>query len=238
MKNLKYIGLFLWLIFLFATNTRAQYYYTSYGDSHEWYLPKYVHHAIYDNYYGFEIAHVNRYNRKGHLNYNVILHRNGYFVELTIDKHGRIYKKIKHRYYNPLLTHHCTHHCGYHKTYYHTIYSKYHKIHYGYKTTVYVNASKGYHQKQNKYYTDVYIDHKNHQQKLPQKHVHRDNKGNNKPRIIRQHKRNDDQRIERNNSRGSRIQHVNNISREGQNTSRGQTRITVAQQNELSSRNR
>ena len=196
MKNLKYIGLLLGFIFLFATNTKAQFYYTSYGYGHEWYLPKDVHHTIYDNYYGFEIAHVNRYNRHGHPHFNVLLHRKGYFVELRIDNRGRIYKKIKHRYNNPLLTHQCTHHCGYHKTYYHTYFPRYHTIHHGYKTTVYVNSSNGYHHKQNKYYTNVYLDHKTQQQ------GYKDYQENNQPRVTRQQKRSDDQRIKRSNSNG------------------------------------
>ena len=101
MKKFRYIGLMLGLIILLSTNAKAQYYYTSYGYAHDWYLPKYIHYSIHDHYYGYDIAHVKRYTRHGHTNFNVLLHRNGWFVELRFDQHGHIYKTVRHRWHYP-----------------------------------------------------------------------------------------------------------------------------------------
>jgi len=155
------------LIILLSTNTKAQYYYTSYGYTQDWYLPNNIQYSITDHYYGYDIAHVRRYTRHGHPNFNVLLHRNGWFVELRFDHHGHIYKTIRHRWHYPLTSHICTAHCGYHHTYYTTYYPKYHHTHYYAPThtkTVYVNTHHG-HKTQNNYYTNVYVDQQNNQPK-------------------------------------------------------------------------
>ena len=159
MKKFRNIGLILGLIILISSNTKAQYYYTSYGYAHDWHLPKYIQYSIYDNYYGYDVAHVQRFYRQGHRNFNVLLHRKGYFVELRFDRHGHIYKTIRHRHHYPLMSHQCTHHCGYHHAYYKTYYPKYH---HGYHhSKVYINTNHGYnkHHKHNhnKYYTNIHI---------------------------------------------------------------------------------
>ena len=167
MKKIRNIGLILGMIILISSTGKAQYYYTSYGYAHEWHLPKYVQYSIYDNYYGYDIAHVQRFHRHGYRNYNVLLHRNGWFVELRFDRHGHIYKTIRHRHRYPLMSHVCTNHCGYHKTYYSTYFPKYHHKHYhhGYSTTVYVNSDHHSYKKhhQNNYYSNVHV-HKQHKQ--------------------------------------------------------------------------
>ncbi len=223
MKKLRYIGLMIGFVILINTNSEAQYYYTSYGYAQDWYLPQYIHHTIYDNYYGFEIAHVNRYYKHGHQRFNVLLHRNGWFVELRMDHRGHIYKTIKHRHYNPLMTHHCTNHCGYHQVYYQTYYPTYHKHHHGYKKVVYVNSTQGNHHQHNNYYTNVYVEQK------------QNNARNNQKKVIRQPQRNADKKIHQSRpGSGSRIAQVST----GQNTSRGRTREVVVQRNGRSSRNR
>jgi len=158
MKKARNIGLILGLIILISSNSNAQYYYTSYGNAQNWQLPRYVEHSIYDNYYGYDIAHVKRYNRHGHQNFNVLLHRNGWFVELRFNRHGHIYRTIRHRYNYPLMSHNCTNHCGYHRAYYTTHYPKYHHAHYwnGYHKTVYVNTYG--HKKHNQYYSNVHVE--------------------------------------------------------------------------------
>lgn len=238
MKKIGFIALLIGFMTLINTESKAQYYYTSYGYGHDWYLPKYIHHTIYDNYYGYEIAHVKRYKRHGHRHFNVLLHRNGWFVELKLDNHGHIYKTVRHRYYNPLITHNCTNHCGYHKTYYHAYYPKYHGHHNGYSTTVYVNTNKGHHHKHNNYYTNVYVE-------QPPKQTHYKNNGNqnnnrsNQPRVIRQTQQKNTKQIQqRRSNTGSRIQQAGNHQVVRQNTSRGRTREVVAQNNGRSSRNR
>lgn len=165
MKKLRYIGLIVGLIFLISTNTKAQYYYTSYGYAQNWHLPKYVHYSIYDQYYGYDIAHVQRYTRRGHTNFNVLLHRNGWFVELRFDQFGRIFKTVKHQWHYPLISHRCTSYCGYHHMYYKTYYPKYHHTHYWKKhhKTVYVNSHHG-HKTTNNYYTNVHVGKQHNQQ--------------------------------------------------------------------------
>lgn len=156
------------LVILFSSNSQAQYYYTSYGNAHDWYLPKYVQYSVYDHYYGYEIAHVERYNKKGHTNYNVLLHRNGWFVELRYDRHGHIYKTIHHKWHYPLAAHRCSNYCGYHHNYYKVSYPKYHKKHkhHGHKHHGHNHHKKYHHDKHHgkghkhnsTYYTNVYIE--------------------------------------------------------------------------------
>jgi len=231
MKSFRYTGLIMGFIILLSTNSKAQYYFTSYGYAQEWYLPNYVHHTIYDNYRGFEVAHVKRYDKHGHHYFNVLLHRNGWFLELRMDDRGHIYKRIKHRYHNPLLTHQCKNHCGYHIMYYQNYYPKYHKTFYGYKTTIYVNSNKGNHQ--NKHYKKVYVVHN-----PKQKNNQRMNNSNKQQKIREQENRRNVYHIDRSVSTAKNIQYVNNRHSDGQNTSRGKTRIAVAQRNEGSSRKR
>jgi hypothetical protein len=237
MKKLRYIGLIAGLIILFNSNSNAQYYYTSYGNAQDWYLPGYVHSTLYDNYYGFEIAHVQRLHKHGHQNYNVLLHRNGWFVELRFDHHGHIYKTIRHRNNYPLISHNCTHHCGYHKTYYQTYYPKYH---YGYHKTVYVTSNgQGYYNNHNNYYTNVYVEKQHNKKPTYQGNNQGHGKNNNsvqqnanrsnEPRVIRQpeprSKQNVEQARPQNNSRMQQAP-VQQVTR--QNTSRGATRSTMA----------
>lgn len=172
------------MIILISAAAQAQYYYTSYGYAHDWYMPQYVHQTIYNNYYGYEIAHVQRYNRHGFTNFNVLLHRNGWFVEVRVDGHGHIYKTIRHRYNNPLMVHNCSHHCGYHQTYYTSYYPKYHTVHH--HNTVYVNGNHGHANHHTNYYTNVYVE------KQPQKTVtyHNNNQAQN-------NNNNSNQKIER-----------------------------------------
>ena len=158
MKNLRNIGLILGLVVLISSSSKAQYYYTSYGYAQDWRLPSFINHSIYDNYYGYDIAHVQRYYRHGYRNFNVLLHRNGWFVELRFDQHGHIYRTIRHRSHYPLISHSCTSHCGYHRNYYTTYYPNYH---HSYTKVVYVNSHHGHkkHGKHhNNYYTNVHVD--------------------------------------------------------------------------------
>lgn len=160
MKKIRNIGLIMGLMILISSNSNAQYFYSSFGYAQDWNLPRYIGYSIQDNYYGYDIAHVQRYTRHGHTNFNVLLHRNGYFVELRYDRHGHIYRTIRHNYY-PLMAHRCTNHCGYHHNYYNTYYATYHHKHYKHKhrKTVYVNTHHGYkNHKHNNYYTNVYVE--------------------------------------------------------------------------------
>ena len=148
------------LMILISSNSNAQYFYTSFGYAQDWNLPKYISYSIQDNYYGYDIAHVQRNTRYGHTNFNVLLHRNGYFVELRYDRHGRVYRTIRHDYY-PLMSHRCTNQCGYHHNYYTTYYATYHHKQYKHKhrKTIYVNTHHGYkNHKHNNYYTNVYVE--------------------------------------------------------------------------------
>lgn len=165
MKKIKNIGLILGLIILFSSNSNAQYFYTSYGYAQNWYLPAYVEYSIQDNYFGYDIAHVQRYTHHGHTNFNVLLHRNGWFVEIRFDHYGHIYRTIRHNYY-PLISHRCTNYCGYHHTYYKTYYPTYHHKHYVHKhrKTVYVNTHNQHHKNHNNYYTNVHVEKQQKQQ--------------------------------------------------------------------------
>lgn len=163
MKKIRNIGLMMGLMILLSSYSNAQHFYTSFGYAHDWNLPRYIGYSIQDNYYGYDIAHVQRYSKYGHTNFNVLLHRNGLFVELRYDQHGHIYRTIRHDYY-PLMSHSCTNRCGYHHNYYNTYYATYHHKHYKHKhrKTVYVNTHNGHgnykHNKHNSYYTNVYVE--------------------------------------------------------------------------------
>ena len=161
MKKIRNIGLIIGLIILISSNSNAQYFYTSYGSAHDWYVPKFIDYTIQNNYFGYEIAHVKKYNRHGYTNFNVLLHRNGWFVELRFDRHGHIYKTVNHRWDYPLMSHRCTGHCGYHHNYYTAYYPKYHHKHYrqNHHKTVYVNTHHGQNkQNHTNYYTNVRVE--------------------------------------------------------------------------------
>lgn len=190
MKKLGYIGLLAALTFLFSIESKAQYYYTSYGYAHDWHLPKYVHATVYDHYHGFEIAHVSRFARHGHGHYNVLLHRNGWFIELRLDHRGRIYKTIKHRYSYPLRTHNCTMHCGYHRVYYSNYYNRYPHQQYSHVQYQMVYAKKHHNHQPGGYYTNVYVEPPGRKQVNSQKRVHdqvehQNNVRSRNPRVIR-----------------------------------------------------
>lgn len=231
MKKIRSIGMIIGLIILISAAAQAQYYYTSYGYAQDWYMPQYVHQTIYNNYNGYEIAHVQRYNRHGYTNFNVLLHRNGWFVEVRVDGHGHIYKTIRHRYNNPLMVHNCSHHCGYHKTYYTSYYPKYHTVHH--HNTVYVNSNHGHANHHTNYYTNVYVE------KQPQKTVTYQNnnqaqnsKSNQKierakaEKVVRIPQQNNNQNVDnhRTQQSGNRVQAAQpqQVTRQGnsQNTSR------------------
>lgn len=153
MKKIRNIGFALGLIILISTNSNAQYYYTSFGYANSWNVPSFVEYSIYNNYYGYDIAHVQRYAHPGYTNFNVLLHRNGAFVEVRFNRYGNIYKTIRYNNY-PLMAHVCTYQCGYHHNYYTTYYPTYHT------KVVYVNSNHGnqHNNHQHNYYTNVYVD--------------------------------------------------------------------------------
>ena len=192
MKKTRNIGLILGLIILISSNSNAQYFYTSNGYTQNWYLPAHVEYSIQDNYFGYDIAHVRRYANHGYNNYNVLLHRNGFFVELRFDRHGHVNRTIRHNYY-PLISHRCTNHCGYHHTYYKTYYPTYHHKHYVHKhrRTVYANTHNQHHSNHNKYYTNVHVEKQqkkqNHYQSNQQQSRQKQNTVNN--RNSNQHQR-------------------------------------------------
>jgi len=230
MKKIGYIGILIGIIFLINAESKAQHYYTSYGAAHQWQIPKNIHHSIYDNYYGYEIAHVRHFRKHGHQHFNVLMHRNGWFVELRLDHRGRIYKTKRHRNFNPLISHRCTNHCGYNKVYYQAYYPRYH-YHHGYATTVYVKSGHGHHHKNNDYYSNVHIEQpQKHYQKSRQQH----NARSSEPRVIKHTQRAEQSRS----NTGSGIQRADNRNQLSLNTSRGRTRGEGYSRNERSSRNR
>ncbi len=165
MKKLSVIVFIFGSAMFISNQVKAQHFYTSFGVGVSWNIPAYVNYTVHDNYFGYQIAHVKRFNRYGYTNYNVLLHRNGQFVEVRMDNHGHIYRTINHRWSYPLMSHNCGSHCAFHQTYYRTHYPR-HQHH----TTkiVYVDTHHGHgkvHQ-QNKYYTNVYVQ----KQQKPQQH--------------------------------------------------------------------
>jgi len=231
----------LGLIILLSTNTKAQYFYTSYGYAQDWFLPQYIQYSIYDNYYGYDIAHVRRYTKHGHQNFNVLLHRNGWFVELRFDNYGHAYKTIRHKWHYPLSNHVCGAYCGYHHTYYTTYYPKYH---HGYTKVVYVNKPKGHKKHHNTYYTNVQVEKQHKQQQY-----NSNNKTNTRIQqqrtntVISRPQSTKHQTVERSrpqhNGNSSRIQRVSAPARTTQKATRTQgISRTTTYRNERGSRNR
>lgn len=156
MKKTSIIVLILGSAMLLGNQGKAQHFYTSLGVGVSWNIPAFVNYSVHDHYLGYDIAHVNRFKRHGHSNYNVLLHRNGRFVEVRMDNHGHIYRTIDHGWSYPLMSHNCGGHCGFHQTYYRTYYPQYHH----HAKIVYVDAHHGHGNKhhQNSYYTNVYVE--------------------------------------------------------------------------------
>ena len=159
MKKISIIAFLFGSTMLFSSTSNAQHFYTSFGISQSWNIPSYVHYSIQDNYFGYNVAHVKRFNRHGHTNFNVLLHRNGWYVEIAMDNHGHIYNRKKHRWTNPLMSHSCGAFCGFHRNYYTSYYPKYHGHHH---KTVYVTNHHGHknshHKKSKNYYSNVHVE--------------------------------------------------------------------------------
>ncbi len=151
MKKISIIVFIFGSAMFFGNQVKAQHFYTSFGVGVSWNTPAYVNYAIHDHYFGYDIAHVRQFTRHGYTNYNVLLHRNGWFVEVRIDNHGHIYKTINHQWSYPLISHNCGGHCAFHQTYYRTHYPKYHHT----TKIVYVDSHHG-HGKQN-YYSNMHV---------------------------------------------------------------------------------
>ena len=147
------------LIILLTISAKAQYFYTSYGYAQTWQIPNYIEHTIYNDYYGYEVAHVKRHVHHGYTNFDVLLTRGNLFLEVRFDRFGNVYRTVRHDYF-PLAAHHCSAHCGYHKVYYQTYYPQ-HQHHYynPYSTTVYVTKTDPHHNHTyvNNNYTKVYV---------------------------------------------------------------------------------
>ncbi|NJN24526.1 MAG: hypothetical protein HC819_00250 [Cyclobacteriaceae bacterium] len=166
MKKISIIGIVLGIVLLISNTSNAQHYYTSNGYATTWNVPHYVHLEVNHRFHGYEIAHVEQLAHPGYFNYNVLLHRNGAFVELRFDRHGHIYRTIRHHHY-PLAAHHCQNHCGYHSTYFQTYYpTQYTKVVYvvGHNR---IPAAPMHH---STYYNNVYIEKPGHGHQNGYKH--------------------------------------------------------------------
>jgi len=153
MKKIGVTGLMIGLIILLTVSAKAQYFYTSYGYAQTWQLPNYIEHTIYNDYYGYEVAHVERHEHYGYTNFDVLLNRGNLFLEVRFDRFGSVYRTVNYDYF-PLTAHNCTIHCGYHKVYYQTYYPQHHHQYYNpYSTTVFVTKTEPYHHN----HTQVYV---------------------------------------------------------------------------------
>jgi len=160
MKKIRVTGLMIGLIILLTVSAKAQYFYTSYGYAQTWQLPNYIEQTIYNDYYGYEVAHVERHVHYGYTNFDVLLTRGNLFLEVRFNRFGSVYRTVRYDYF-PLAAHNCSMHCGYHKVYYQTYYPKHHHHYYNpYSTTVYVTQTEPYHNNHtyvNNNYTKVYV---------------------------------------------------------------------------------
>ena len=68
MKKIRNIGFALGLVILISANSNAQNFYTSYGYAYNWNIPTYVQYSVHNNYYGYEIADVERLAHPGYSN--------------------------------------------------------------------------------------------------------------------------------------------------------------------------
>ena len=177
MKKVLNTGLVVAMIVMLSSTAKAQYFFTSSGYTQDWYLPQYIDYTIHDHYYGYQVAHARRIAHHGYYNYNVLLVRNGMYVEVRFDRFGNAYKTIRYAHY-PLASHVCTPYCGYHPTYYRTYYypthyKQHHDVyeHHYYKhghhqKTVYINSGHSHSRPyvNNQYYTNVYVQKPGHKQ--------------------------------------------------------------------------
>lgn len=111
-----------------GTTLKAQYFVASYGYVHGWDIPQAVSYAIEDNYWGYEMIHAERINHHGRLSFNVMLQRGNRFVEVTVNRKGRIIETVKWNHF-PLQSHVCGDYCGFHSNYYLTYYRPDHHGH-------------------------------------------------------------------------------------------------------------
>ncbi len=121
-----------------VTKSEAQYFVASYGVQHQWGVPDYVTHMVYDRFHNYDWVHTSRiHHGAGHVSFNILLQRGNRFLEVNVNNHG--YTQVINRYnYYPMGGHVCGDFCGYHEYYYDTYYNICHSHnHYGHNHIAY-----------------------------------------------------------------------------------------------------
>lgn len=121
----------------------AQSFVASFGVQQTWGVPISVVHYVDDYYYGYEWVHTRQIVRHGVIDFQVILQRGPVFIEITLDRFGRVYRTVRRDYY-PLVNHVCGPSCGYHVKYYRTHYAACSgHSHHGHNHVVYYKRPRG-----------------------------------------------------------------------------------------------
>ena len=89
----------------------------SFGAPRAWDVPVAVAEVVYHDYYQYDWVHATRYTRHGRWNYRVLLQRGNSFLELDVNRFGRV-RRVRTRNHYPLGGHVCGSHCGFHSNFY------------------------------------------------------------------------------------------------------------------------
>ncbi len=122
MKKLILLSLSVFLGLQLAVNSSAKaqnfHIVASFGSTHNWGVPAAIVYEV-DYFYPYHrFVHVDRvWGRGRNVFFNVLLERNGRFIELTFGQNGQIFQENFFVNY-PLVNHICSSHCGYHSNYY------------------------------------------------------------------------------------------------------------------------
>ena len=128
---------------LLVSSANAQTFVASFGVEHTWNVPRSVTYYIDDYYYDYDWVHARRYMHHGFVNYEVVLQRGPFFIEIAFDGYGQVIRRIRRDYY-PLANHVCSSFCGYHANYYRVNYRTCHSHnHHGHNHVAYYNRPRG-----------------------------------------------------------------------------------------------
>lgn len=126
-----------------ASLAKAEFFITSFGVQLGWDIPHRVQNVVYNDYYGYDIIHANRFNRHGRTFFNLVLQRGNVFIEMRVRHDGFVSRSFISQGY-PLFNHVCDVNCGFH-SYYYTSYFNHcsSRHHHGHNHVVY-NVNRPY----------------------------------------------------------------------------------------------
>ncbi len=117
MKKLVLLTVFSVVLLVSKSEAQGFRFITSFGVEQHWDVPYEVYYTLDHYYHGYDWVHARRVYDRGAVSFDVILHRGDAFVSVSLDRSGRIFRRVVDYHY-PLHNHVCRDFCGFHADYY------------------------------------------------------------------------------------------------------------------------